>query len=178
MRVFMVYESMFGNTQKIAQAVADGLTPYAQVELVEVGDAAGFPDDVDLVVVGGPTHAFGLSRPDSRRSAAKQATDPVVSRRIGLREWLAAFHPPRRLAAAVFDTRVHKPVWLAGSAARGAAKRLRRAGCTLIATPESFFVTGTTGPLSDGELERAGRWGASLGAQLGSGTTQGAPGRQ
>jgi len=170
MRVLVVYESMFGNTQEIAKAIAEGLTPHAQVALVEVRDAAtgDLALDVDLLVVGGPTHAMGLSRPGSRQSAVKQATDGVVSRRTGLREWLAAVDVPRKLPVAAFDTRFDKPPFLVGSAARGAAKRLRRSGCTLIAAPESFFVTATSGPLREGELERARRWGAAIGARLAS----------
>jgi flavorubredoxin len=170
MHVLVVYESMFGNTQQIAGAVAEGLEPYARVELVEVSDAAtgGLDRDVDLLVVGGPTHAMGLSRPGSRQSATQQAADGVVSGDTGLREWLAEIHLRRGLPVAAFDTRFDKPVLMVGSAARGAAKRLRRAGCALIGTPESFFVAASLGPLREGELERARRWGASIGAQVAS----------
>lgn len=167
MRVLLVYESMFGNTQKIANSIAEGLLRYARVDLVEVGDASTGPldGDIDLLIVGGPTHARGMSRPSSRASAVKQAKDGVISARTGLREWLEALQPPKATPAAAFDTRLDKPGWLVGSAARGAAKRLRRAGCELIVAPRSFVVTGGEGPPRDGELERARRWGAALGAR-------------
>lgn len=59
----VVFESMFGNTAEVARAVARGLDDHAPTEVVEVGAAsARLAEDVDLVVVGGPTHAFGLSR--------------------------------------------------------------------------------------------------------------------
>ncbi|GAA4039028.1 flavodoxin family protein [Nonomuraea soli] len=157
MRALVIYESMFGNTRLIAEAVAEGLGADA----VEVGAA---PDtvtmDVDLLVVGGPTHAFGMTRPSTRKSAADQATGELVSKGRGLREWLSGVRMDGTVAAA-FDTRVSKPR-LPGSAAKGAVRRLRRLGVALAAPPESFYVTGTTGPLVEGELERARQWGEAL----------------
>ena len=73
MRARVVFESMFGNTQVIAQAVADGLAESMSVELEEVGSAATeIAGDVDLLVVGGPTHAFGMSRQRTRESAVSR----------------------------------------------------------------------------------------------------------
>ena len=73
-RGLVVFESMFGNTQVIASSVADGLAPRMQVDLMEVGVAPTALDgDVDLLVVGGPTHAFGMSRPGTRQLAAQQS---------------------------------------------------------------------------------------------------------
>src|SRR5205085_654645 len=81
-RAVVVYESMFGNTRTIARAVADGLAGFLPVDLVEVADApAAVAGDVGLLVVGGPTHAFGLTRPDTRRTALQQAgRDPSANR--------------------------------------------------------------------------------------------------
>jgi len=164
MRALVVFESMFGNTETIARAVADGLAAHLGVEVVEVGVAPTLiGDDVDLLVVGGPTHAFGLSRPQTRRSAAEQAERGVISAGIGLREWLGALRCRSTVAAATFDTRVRTP-HLPGSAARGAQKRLRRLGLRSAAEAESFFVLGTPGPLMAGEVERARRWGDRLGS--------------
>jgi flavodoxin len=162
MRALVVYESMFGNTREVASAVARGLATHMAVDLYEVGDA---PDEVgegtDLVVVGGPTHAFSMSRPTTRRSAADQAETPLVSTGRGLREWIDAAGPTLRgRAVATFGTRIDKS--LAGSAARSAHKRLRRLGCRPVAPAENFSVDGTTGPLGDGELDRATRWGENL----------------
>jgi hypothetical protein len=168
MHALVVFESTFGNTQMIAKAVADGLSPGMRTDIVEVGVApAVIGDDVDLMVVGGPTQAFGLSRPRTRQTAAEQAGPSLVSTGIGLREWLDAVEGgSESVAAAAFDTRFDKPHWLVGSAARGVEKRLRRLGFRVIASSQSFFVAGTPGPLLDGEAERARRWGEELASEL------------
>ena len=89
MTALVVFESMFGNTKLIADAVAEGLARHLPVEQVEVGTAPTvIGGEVELLVVGGPTHAFGLSRSGTRQSAAQQAEDGLVSDGIGLREWL------------------------------------------------------------------------------------------
>src|ERR671924_1273561 len=90
-RALVIFESMFGNTRTIAEAVAEGLSSRFATDLTEVSVApTRIPEDVSLVVVGGPTHAFGLTRPRTREDAARQADAPVVSARIGVREWLGA----------------------------------------------------------------------------------------
>ena len=67
MRALVVYESMFGNTEAVARAVADGLAEMHDVDLREVSQAPiAVIARVDLIVVGGPTHAFSLSRPATR----------------------------------------------------------------------------------------------------------------
>ncbi|MFB9385591.1 flavodoxin family protein [Pseudonocardia petroleophila] len=165
MDALVVVESMFGNTRRIAEAVALGLGDRVHARVLEVGDpeAARAAAVADLLVVGGPTHAFGMSRPATRRSAAEQGA-PAVE--VGLREWLADLAPagPGRTAAA-FDTRADRPR-LPGSAASAAARRLRRSGYAVVARPASFRVTGTTGPLVAGEEERARVWGVNLVARL------------
>jgi len=162
MRAMVVYESMFGNTQQVAEAVAAGLATHMTVELLEVGAAPpAIGEDITLLVVGGPTHAFGLSRESTRKSAAEQAHGSVVSTRIGLREWLdAVSNGTHGVAAAAFDT--HVKAHVPGSAARAAQKRLRQRGFRIIAPAESFYVHGTPGPLEEGELNRARRWAASI----------------
>ena len=169
MQALVVVESVFGNTRAIADAVGEGLGHRAEVRVLTVTDAAaatGLLDGVDLLVVGGPTHAFGMSRPSTRRAAAEQAGGGAVAAQGGLREWLAALPASTaHLPAAAFDTRVDRPR-TPGSAASGAARRLRRLGYELVARPESFRVTGTTGPLLADEAERARIWGHNLLARL------------
>jgi hypothetical protein len=165
MRALVVYESMFGNTEAVAQAVAGGILESMGVDLVEVGAAPDVvPGDVALVVVGGPTHAFGMSRPATRLDAARQSP-AVVSHPRGIREWLKNL-PVRTNAsqAAAFDTSATSRV--TGSAARAASRRLDRLDYPLVAPPESFRVTGVAGPLADGELDRARAWGKALGAEV------------
>lgn len=168
-RALVVFESMFGNTATVARAIADGLAGGLDVEVAEVGVAPTvIAADVGLLVLGGPTHAFGMSRPGTRRSAAQQAEHDLVSRGIGLREWLAAVDVGNaRPSVAAFDTMLAGPRWIRWmpSAGRGADRRLRRLGLHLVARPETFYVTDTTGPLVDGEQERARQWGARLVAE-------------
>lgn len=172
MTTLVVYESMFGHTRDVALAVARGLAPTGAVEVVEVGEVHELPHDLDLLVVGGPTHAFGMSRPQSREEARSKAADgTVVSTHEGLREWLQHVpHQRRPVPAAVFDTKVKKP--FTGSAGKGAGKALKAAGFELIVPPEDFGVAGTTGPLDPGELERAEHWGGSVALALAAARTR------
>jgi hypothetical protein len=169
MRALVVYESMFGNTEAVAKAIAEGLSTQADVALVEVSTAPTVVDpQVALLVVGGPTHAHGMSTPDSRADASRRAGDQLVSHGVGIREWLAAIPDASAMGvAAAFDTRIHGPGILWGSAAKAMAKPLKAAGYRLVVPPESFLIGGPTGPmfdrLLDGELERARAWGGSLG---------------
>jgi hypothetical protein len=165
MTTLIVYESMFGNTRSIAEAIADGLAPHQRVELHEVGEApTALPVGLDLLIVGAPTHAFSMSRPNTRQSAAGQAPGGLVSAGIGVREWLDRLSSGTHLVtAAAFDTKIGKTSWLPGSPARANAKRLKRLGHISAAMPKSFYVIGTAGPLAEGELIRAREWGQLLG---------------
>jgi hypothetical protein len=165
MRALVVYESMFGNTQAVAEAVGAGLATSMTADVVEVGTAPGtLPDDIALLVVGAPTHAFSLSRESTRRDAGSRTGQPLVSTGIGVRDWLTELgRAPSGVVAAAFDTKVNKP-WLPGSAARTAQKLLRRSRFRIAADAENFLVADMAGPLVDGELDRARRWGERLAA--------------
>ncbi len=166
MSAVVVYESMFGNTQQVALAVATGLRAAGPVEVAEVGTAPALGAiEADLVVVGAPTHAFGLSRASTRADAATRGSRPLVSAGTGVREWLGTGPARSGTWSAAFDTHVRRPD-LPGRAGRAAAARLARAGCRALDRAESFWVGGTEGPLLDGELERAEAWGRTLGAEL------------
>jgi hypothetical protein len=177
MRALVVYESMFGNTRDIATAIAAGIASRMPVETVEVGEAPlVIREDVDLLVVGGPTHAHGMTKPESRADSARRAGDRLVSRGMGIREWLETVRVgPSGIAAAAFDTRIKGPGLLWGSAAKGADKHLRALGFRVLAGPESFMVEGPTGPMYDrlapGEFARARAWGEGLAAGLGAAVT-------
>lgn len=163
-RALVVFESMFGNTQKIAEAVKQGLSSYVPTDILEVETAPhALGKGIELLVVGGPTHAFGMSRPGTREDATRQAGGHIVSGGIGMREWLTTLErTPGTVTAAAFDTRIAKPR-VPGSAARAAEKRLRKLGFRVTVASESFYVTGTAGPLVEGEEERARAWGEKLG---------------
>ncbi|MBO3101207.1 flavodoxin family protein [Cellulomonas fengjieae] len=163
-RALVIYESWFGNTANIARAVWEGMcTRVPDTSVMEVGAApVGLPGDLELLVVGGPTQAFGMSRASTRADARQWAGMADNGPTVGVREWLASLKPPaRQVHAATFDTRIHSP-HVPGSAAVGAWRALRRAGFDVAAEAESFWVLGTTGPLRDGELERARSWGVSI----------------
>lgn len=165
MRVIVVFESLWGNTEQVARAVADGLERHNPVELVSAQDAPILLESYDLVVVGGPTHAFSMSRSSTRESAVQTKSAPVVVTR-GIREWLGevspVFYP---IPAATFDTKVVTPR-LPGSAAKAARSELRALGFDVSEPSKTFRVHGYEGPLAEGELDRAEQWGAALGARV------------
>jgi len=166
MNAIVVYESMYGNTRAIAEAIAEGLGGATVVPPSELPAEAA---QADLLVVGGPTHAHAMASACSRRAAVESARGAAVAPGAAsgpaLRDWLAELAGEDRAYAAAFDTRINKPEWLTGAASHGMAKRLRRHGYTVLDT-SSFLVAASEGPLVDGELERARRWGASLAAAL------------
>ena len=170
MRALVVYESMYGNTATVALAIADGIRPTMPVEALEVGAApADLPEDVALLVVGAPTHIHGMSTPRSRASAATRADAPLVSQGPGMREWLEALHPGTDVRGAAFDTRNKGPMMLTGSAAKSAAKLLRKAGLRVVEEPASFVLDGATGPVVDRvapvDLDAARTWGARVASE-------------
>jgi hypothetical protein len=166
MGALVVFESMYGNTWQVAESIAEGLSSRLSVEVVEVGSAPrDVGDDVTLLVVGAPTHAFGLSRESTRADAAERAGRAVISAVTGVREWLEEVHLPRGLAVATFDTHTDKR-WVPGSAAVVARRQLRRLGCEPSAPAESFYVEGMEGPLLVGEVERARAWGERLATRV------------
>lgn len=166
MRALVIYESMYGNTHRIADAIAEGLG--GEVDVLPVHSAGSVPGDVDFLVVGGPTHMHGLTTAMSRRMAVKAAeedataVEPGATEEPGLREWLRGLDGIG-VRAAAFDTRGDAKAALTGSAARGIARRLRRHGCEVVDS-QSFLVADAEGPLEEGELDRAREWGATLAA--------------
>ncbi|MEV4946767.1 flavodoxin domain-containing protein [Streptomyces sp. NPDC053755] len=178
MRAVIVYESLFGDTREIAEAIGEGVKeahPDADVECVPVSDAA--PERIgptDLLVVGGPTHMRGMTTGMSRKAglksqgeAAEREERPFAPEEgaegPGVRGWFHDTLPKAHTgthAAAAFDTRADTR--LAGAAATGIARRLRGHGYELVAEPAGFIVEDIEGPLRAGERERARGWGAAL----------------
>ena len=172
MRAVVVYESMYGNTHLIADAVAEGLAEIGPVEVVAVDAATeAVLRNADLLVVGGPTHVHGMSTTMSRKAAVADAAEPdgdlvldPDAEGVGLRDWFDSVGglPPK---AAAFDTRVAGPAAFTGRASKGIAKRLRHHGCEVVAAPMSFLVT-KENHLIDDEAAHARVWGADLAAGL------------
>ena len=153
MHTVVIYDSKFGNTEKIAQAIGRGLKPHGDVRVMSTGEAKRV-ERPDLLLLGGPTQKRGASP--------------------GLREYMETLPPALRgVPAAAFDTRYRGSTWLMGSAAAKAAEAIRKAGGDLVAEPESFFMI-RKGPmerqtLEPGELERAERWAAEVAAAANGG---------
>jgi hypothetical protein len=173
MRTLVVYESMYGNTHLIAEAVARGLRPAGSVEVASVADARyEAVGRYDLLVVGGPTHAHGMSRTETRQSAvaaAQRAPDHLPhlepdAGSMGLRAWLDLLGLCDGPAAA-FDTRRPGHPLLTGHASKGIAGMLREHGFHLVAEPVSFLVDGHEHLLA-GEEEQAEQWGSGLAATM------------
>lgn len=183
MRAVIVYESMFGSTKKVAEAIAEGLADCAEVSVVPVTSAgAHILDGADLVVVGGPTHTHGMSRPGTRKMAGKRARKPGSGAELvpgavsgpGVREWLASLGR-LEAAGAAFDTRLQGLPAFTGRASKSIRRHLAHHGARIAASPESFLVEGLTGALAEGELERARAWGERL---SGLTTSEAPPGRR
>jgi flavodoxin I len=141
MKALIVYDSVYGNTEKIARAIAEAITPPDEVKVLRAGEAN--PSELeatDILIVGSPTHG-GRPTPAIQDLLNKV---PKLSQGINV---------------AAFDTRIPtKLVRVFGYAAGRIARNLKGKGGTLIASPEGFFVTASKGPLREGELERAADW--------------------
>lgn len=159
MQALVVYESMWGNTRRVADAVGEGLggAPVLDVHDVDADDLR----DLDLLVVGGPTHAFSMTRASTRRDALERGA-PSGTEDSGIREWLDTLPAELGWSVATFDTRVTKVRNLPGSAARSAGKELRKHHRGHLVAQESFYVHDVEGPLVPGELDRAHAWGETL----------------
>ncbi len=141
MSSIVIYDSLFGNTEKIARVIHNGLAAYGPVRMVLAGEIAlGDLDDSEtLLILGSPTQDRTLS-PDM----------------IALME-----NAPRAIlrgrAVAVFETR-HDPRGPSGPAAQRLAGYVKPLGGRLILPPESFLLRGERGPLGPDELRRAAEW--------------------
>ena len=172
MRAVVVYESMYGNTDKIAHAIGEGLASAGEVSVVAVeGAIPAVLEGADLIVVGGPTHAHAMTRESTRKAAVDAAHKPDSELELdpdaegpGLRDWFDALGPLRAKAAA-FDTRFDMAAVLTGRASKGINHRLHKHGLDVIVPPESFFVTKES-HLEPGQESKAREWGTQLSAQV------------
>ena len=159
-RALVAYESMFGNTERVARAVAAGLrlegidTAVVNVARSEPVDLSG----VDLLVVGAPTHGFSLSRRVTRHDAVRQGGRQEAEH-AGMREWLGTLDDAERpMLTATFDTRVTKVRYLPACASRRAARELTQHGHRMVSAPMGFLVQDVSGPLESREVDRAIAW--------------------
>ncbi len=140
MKALIVYDSVYGNTEKIAKAIGDAIS--GEVEVLRVGEVNSSElKAFDLLIVGSPTQGGRPTR------AIQDFLNKVPVSAI------------KGINVAAFDTRFSmKLVRIFGYAARRIAGSLKRKGGTLIVSPEGFFVKGTKGPLKEGEVEHAASW--------------------
>jgi len=144
MKVLVVYDSVYGNTEKIARAVGEAIV--GEVKVLRPGEVhvPGLKA-LDLLIVGSPTHG-GRPTPLTQEFLNKVTEAEIKGIRV-----------------AAFDTRVQaKWVKLFGYAAGKIADRLKEKGGILVLPPEAFFVKGKEGPLREGEPERAAAWAKEL----------------
>jgi hypothetical protein len=165
MRAIVVYESMYGNTRRIAESIAAGFGS-SECSVVHVSRLdQSCLDGCSLVIVGGPTHVFGMSRPSSRHSAVAATAKPGSKLTAepdaegpGLREVLPSIDGTG-YAAVAFDTRIRTR--FSGRAAKRLTRLLRRRGFDVAVAPQSFFVT-RANELEPDECARALEWGQRL----------------
>lgn len=165
MHAIVVYESYWGNTAKVAKAIAEGIGDGARACATDEAAA----DDVanaDLIVAGSPVFAFGLPtekiRENLRQSESTASPGPDLSH-PSLRSWLDAL-PRGRGRSAAFETRL----WWSPRGATGTIEqRLSARGYPPLAKAKKFVVQGGSGPLREGELERAKAWGQALREAIG-----------
>ena len=140
MKTLVVYDSLYGNTEKIAQAIGEAIAGEVSVARVGEVDLSELKA-LGLLIVGAPTHG---GRPSP---ATREFLDRVQARAL------------EGVKVAGFDTRLTwRWVRIFGFAAGRIAKSLKEKGGTLIGSPEAFYVKGGDGPLKEGELERAAAW--------------------
>lgn len=142
MKVLVVFDSLYGNTAKVAEAV--GAAVAGESRVLSAGEAKPHElSSLDLLIVGSPTQGG-------------RATNAILA-------FLDSVSTLEGTKVAVFDTRLRaRWVKVFGYAADKIGERVRSLGATLIAEPEGFIVEGKEGPLVDGELVRAAAWAKTL----------------
>jgi len=150
LKFLIVYDSKFGNTEQIARAIAEAVTPLGEVKVLRVSKVN--PSEltsIDFLIVGSPTHAGRATR------ATKEFLKKIPANAL------------ENVGVTSFDTRfsakdkgigVRILLRVLGYAAGRIANRLERKGGHLAAEPQGFIVKDTEGPLKKGELERAAIW--------------------
>lgn len=150
MNALIVYDSQFGNTERIAQCITSTLREFGQARSARVGQI--HPSELqamDMLILGCPTQGM-------RQTPAMQSFIAHIPREL-----------LKGLSVACFDTRFRGGFWML-SAAPSMAKQLLMMGVELVVPPESFFVKAMKkeGPLLDGEMERAAGWAQKLSAKI------------
>jgi len=155
MKALIIYDSVFGNTGKIAKSIEAGIASQNEVVALSITEATiERLNNIDLLVIGSPTRGFRPTEP------VKAFLNQISSTQLS------------NINVATFDTRIDLKtiksgffrfvVNKGGYAADGMAKQFKKMGAKSVVAAEGFLVMGEEGPLKDGELERAEKWGAAL----------------
>ena len=160
-RALIIVESCFGNTRAIADSIAAGLIDGGvETRVVDVAEAPrALPADLDLLILGAPTHNRGLPTEATRAKAHAQAGADGASQ--GISQWMGNAEIPASLSVAAFDTVISRG-WLSGSAAKAIAKTLQRHQSRRATSVRSFVVAASKGPLAAGQKTEAHIWGREL----------------
>jgi len=161
MKALVIFDTNFGNTKIIAEAIAKEFgddTKAISVSDFNVGELEG----IDLLVVGSPIIGWKPSERMGKFLASLSLVvgSPIVgwepSERTG--KVLASLNKNqlKGIKAVAFDTRVK--VFYHGDAGGKISRKLKDAGAEIIAKPQAFFVQEKEGPLVDGEAEKAAEW--------------------
>ncbi|AKM83143.1 hypothetical protein A2422_03820 [Candidatus Woesebacteria bacterium RIFOXYC1_FULL_31_51] len=151
MKVLIIYDSQFGNTEKIAQAIAKNI-PSAKLLQISKTNLEDL-NNVTLLIVGSPTQGGRATVP------LQQFLDQIPAGKL------------TKVKVAVFDTRFGEKnvnfvlkiiIKTFNYAAPKIAEILEDKGGNLIVPPEGFIVTNKEGPLANNELERAMVWAKKL----------------
>lgn len=159
MKAMVAYDSAYGNTEQVAQAIGDALGPKEDVRVVRVGEVN--PEQLaglTLLIVGSPTQRFSPTGATTR--FLKSIPDN------GLRGTKVAAFDTRFTVSEIERVRILAFfVRRFGYAAEPIADRLEKKGGELAVPPEGFYVGDTEGPLLEGELERAADWAKQIAAK-------------
>jgi flavodoxin len=160
MKALVVFDSVFGNTGQIAQAIGNALGSQGDFDTLQVGNVK--PEhltDLSLLIVGSPTRQFSPTGATTSflKSIPKDGMDGVAVAAFDTRFAVSEIERVRILS---FFVRIF------GYAAEPIARRLEKKGGKLVIPPQGFFVTDVEGPLQDGELDRAAEWAEQILAKL------------
>jgi flavodoxin len=156
MKAFVVYDSQYGNTEKIAQIIASILKQQGEVEVTRVGNVK--PEHlkgIELLIIGSPTQQF---RPTALMKTFLNniPKNGLTGVKVGVFD--------TRLTLAEIEKSPPLPffVKLFGYAAERMVKVIQAKGGELLLPGEGFFVEGTEGPLVQGEEQRAEKWARNI----------------
>ena len=148
MKTLILYDSLYGNTKIIAEAIGEAMP--GQVALINVTEVdVSEINTYDVLILGGPTHGGGIS--ENVQALLERIQPSALEGK----------------PVAVFDTRMtNKLILLFGCAAPKISGTLKQKSAELVGKPEGFFVSGGKGPLKEGEIERAVAWGREIAARV------------